>query len=132
MLKRGETVLSRFFGRLCNVFFEVGDLVFFVASCLVILTSKKAVVTEGKSPLQAPKRLILRTSCYPAANGRRPKAGEQFWTFHCFLETGEVLYLHTGRKGRQALLHMLLQEQVEDAAEMMERPVPMALFNNPG
>lgn len=60
----------------------------------------------------------LKTRCCPDAGGREPEPGEQKWTLSFPLEGGDdYLELEVGRRGRDALLAMLAQEEADDAAE---------------
>lgn len=60
----------------------------------------------------------LKTSDCPDANGRQPLADEQKWTLSFPLEGGDdYLELEIGKKGRDALWAMLIQETADDTAE---------------
>lgn len=56
----------------------------------------------------------LKTDCHPEASGRRPEHGEMQWTMTFTLQDGSRLELMTGKKGRDAMLSMLAQEEADD------------------
>lgn len=60
--------------------------------------------------------LAFRTKCHPEANGRKPKVGEQQWTFTFDLEGGQKLIILSGKEGRDAFKSMLEQEEIDDLA----------------
>lgn len=60
----------------------------------------------------------FRTSDCPDADERQQQEGEQRWTLSFPLEGGDdYLEVTVGRKGRDALLAMLAQEEADDARE---------------
>lgn len=51
---------------------------------------------------------------HPEANGRQPLAGERGWTLSIPLENGDdYLEIRLGKRGRDAILDMLKQENTE-------------------
>lgn len=61
----------------------------------------------------------FKASDCPDADGRQPLAGEQKWTLSFPLEGGDdYLEIEVGAKGRAAMLAMLKQEEIDDAAEV--------------
>jgi hypothetical protein len=54
----------------------------------------------------------------PDAGGRIPNEGEQRWTLSIPLEGGmDYLEIQIGKKGKEALVRMLKQEEMDDAAD---------------
>ena len=52
-----------------------------------------------------------KSADHPEANGRKPQPGDLRWTLSFPLENGDdYLELEIGRKGREAILDMLNQE----------------------
>lgn len=59
---------------------------------------------------------VFKTTDHPAANGRNPQSGEVRYVFTFPLENrDDYLEVHTGQKGRDALLRMLKQDEEDDA-----------------
>lgn len=73
---------------------------------------------------KAPVYHIITTDCHPEANGRQPDPGDQGWKFNATLDDGAILELRMGRKGRDALLAMLMWENADDMEAMMGRSRP--------
>lgn len=66
-----------------------------------------------------------KSSDCPDANGRQPISGEQKWTLIFPLENGDdYLEIEMGKKGREAIIAMLKQEEADDKAgiEVYSRP----------
>lgn len=54
----------------------------------------------------------------PDANGRQPLYGEGKWTMTIPLANGDdYLEIEIGKKGRDGLIAMLAQEEIDDAEE---------------
>lgn len=64
-----------------------------------------------------PADLVLRSDCHPEAGGRRAVIGDQAWAFVIPLADGRRLRLEMGRRGRDAMLAMLIDETVDDQIE---------------
>ena len=56
----------------------------------------------------------FKTKDCPDANGRTPQASEQKWTVYFPTEDGGRVYIEMGSKGREAMLSMLAQEEIDD------------------
>lgn len=56
----------------------------------------------------------FKTKDCPDADGRQPQSGERKWTLDFQLEDGGRLYVEMGRKGRNALIEMIAQEDADD------------------
>lgn len=62
--------------------------------------------------------IFHRASDCPDANGRVPLSGEQKWTLSLPLENGDdYLFIEIGKRGRNAILAMLVQEDKDDARD---------------
>ncbi len=59
----------------------------------------------------------FKTKDHPEANGRQPKPGEIGYRFFFPLEDGNVLVVHTGEVGKNALAEVLRQAETQ-AAEL--------------
>lgn len=56
------------------------------------------------------KTVAYRTFCHPEADGRRPRMGDQQWTFKFILEDQTLLLLHMGRESRDQFGQFILDE----------------------
>lgn len=54
------------------------------------------------------------TADHPEAEGRQPQFGDVAYTFTFVLPGDDYLEVHTGKKARNALLRMLMQEEVDN------------------
>lgn len=68
----------------------------------------------------------FKTKDCPDANGRQPESGDQKWTVYFPTEDGGRVYIEMGKSGREAMLSMLKQEEIDDATDaqriMDDRP----------
>lgn len=65
----------------------------------------------------------FRTTDHPEADGRLPQTGDQQWTLRFPLEGGDdYLEVSIGKKGRDAIRAMLIQEESDDAAGRCQCP----------
>jgi hypothetical protein len=73
----------------------------------------------------------FKTACCPDADGRTPLAGEQKWTLNFPLEGGDdVLFVEMGKKGRDAIVAMLRQEEKDDDVPRVCDACGYQLMNN--
>lgn len=101
-----------------------------------LAASKKAVVTEEQRPPRRPLLCPLhyrfvKTKCHPEANGRMPERGDLVFSAWFEVEDGSRLCVFMGREARDAFLEMLLQDNADEMATIMGRPLDPCRFRLP-
>ena len=69
--------------------------------------------------------LHFKTKDHPEANGKTAVRGDEAWNVHMPLETGDTLFIHMGRSGRDLLFGMLIAECM-DSGEPEPEPRKLA------